>query len=218
MKKVLLTTTLLVATAGMAAAEVTLNGYGRFGLVYSDDGVNSDTILATRMRININGSLETDSGLTFGGRIRLQHTNGDSSAFGSEGGARLSAAKLFVETGGFRLEVGNTDTAFDNAGLMYASEIGFTDASLGESKGNYYGFSSGPYSGAEIDRMGIYASYSVGDFTGRLSIVDPDQLDDTDEEEVSISVDYVTGPFSVSLAAARGAAGVTPSANSTFAA
>jgi outer membrane protein OmpU len=224
MKKALLTTALLVATTGMAAAEVTLNGYGRFGLVYLDDGTDSDTQLATRMRININGSLETDSGITFGGRIRLQHTNGDANSVWVDangdgivdagetgvtgGGARLSAAKLFVESGGLRVEVGNTDGAFDNAGLMYNSEIGFTDSSLGESRGNFFGFSSGPYAFEEIDRMGIYASYSMGDFTARISLIDPDQTDDGDEEEVSISFDYSTGPFSVSLAAAQDGGGV----------
>jgi outer membrane protein OmpU len=203
MKKALLTTALLVATTGMAAAEVTLNGYGRFGLVYLDvDGVGSDTRLQTRMRVNINASLETDAGVTFGGRIRLQHDAGNA-------GARLSAAKLFAEAGGFRLEVGNTDTAFDNAGLMYATEIGFTDSSLGESQDfAYYGFSSGPYGAGEEDRMGIYASYSVGDLTARVSIVDPSQSVDTDEEEISISFDYSTGPFSVSLAAVQDGAGI----------
>jgi outer membrane protein OmpU len=207
MKKILLTTTLLVATAGMAAAEVTFGGYGRFGLTYTDiDGLESDTRLQTRLRININTTLETDTGLTFGGRIRLQHDAG-------RVGARLSAAKLFVEASGFRVEVGNTDTAYDNAGLMYATEIGFTDSSLGESQDfAYYGFSSGPYSDAEADRMGIYASYSVGDFTGRISIVDPNQSDDpllsAGEEEISISFDYVTGPFSISLAAVQDGAGI----------
>jgi outer membrane protein OmpU len=226
MKKILLTTTLLVATAGMAAAEdgVSFSGYGRFGLVYLDDGTDSDTQLQTRLRININASLETDSGLTFGGRIRLQHTNGDTNSVWVDangdgivdpteegvtgGGARLSAAKLFVESGGFRLEVGNTDGAFDNAGLMYASEIGFTDSSLGESRADFFGFSSGPYGVEQLNRMGIYASYSVGDFTARISLIDPDQGNDADEEEVSISFDYVTGPFSISLGAAQDGAGI----------
>ena len=35
MKKVLFATTALVATAGVAAADVTLSGSGRFGVVYN---------------------------------------------------------------------------------------------------------------------------------------------------------------------------------------
>ena len=36
MKKVLFATTALIATASMAAAEVRISGYGRFGLDYND--------------------------------------------------------------------------------------------------------------------------------------------------------------------------------------
>jgi outer membrane protein OmpU len=217
MKKILLTTTLLVATAGMAAAEdgISFSGYGRFGLEYLDDGTDSETRLATRLRVNINASLETDAGLTFGGRIRLQDDDGETSTSVEDDplvaeprdGATLSSALLYVESGGFRVEVGNANTAFDSAGLLYASEIGFTDSSLGESRADYYSFSTDPFS--EVDRMGVFASYSVGDFTARISYVDDDQGEDSDgiatEEEISISFDYVTGPFSISLAAAQDA-------------
>ena len=37
MKKLLIASTALVATAGMAAAEVTFSGYGRFGVIYEED-------------------------------------------------------------------------------------------------------------------------------------------------------------------------------------
>ena len=36
MKKVLFATTALVATAGVAAADVTFGGYGRFGAIYTE--------------------------------------------------------------------------------------------------------------------------------------------------------------------------------------
>lgn len=211
MKKTLLATTLLVATAGLAAADtgVTLNGYGRFGLVYTDDGTTSDTVIHTRLRFNINAVTETDSGLTFGGRIRMQHTSGGD-AFGTgEGAAELNAAMLYMESGGFRVEVGNANTAYDSAGLYYNSEIGFTDNSLGESQDfEFYGYSSGPYGAAEVERMGLFASYSVGDLTARISYVDPDQTASGDDPEVSVSIDYASGPFSVSLAAAQDGAGI----------
>jgi len=71
MKKVLLASTALIGFAGMAAADVTLSGSGRFGLVYNDDGTTSDTNLSYRLRFNIDASTETDSGVKFGGRIRL---------------------------------------------------------------------------------------------------------------------------------------------------
>lgn len=203
MKKTLLATTLLVATAGLAAAEVNLSGYGRFGLVYSDDGTTSDTVIHTRLRFNIDAKTETDGGLTFGGRIRMQHTSGDSA-----GGAGLNAAMLYMETGGLRVEVGNSNTAYDSAGLYYNSEIGFTDNSLGESQDwQFYGYSSGAYSSTP-DRMGLFVSYSMGDLTARISYVDPDQTASGDDPETSVSIDYASGPFSVSLAAAQDGAGI----------
>ena len=76
MKKILLSTALLSATAGMAAAEVSFSGYGRFGLDYVE-GRAVETQVAMRLRFNINAKVETDSGVTFGGRIRLQYTDGN---------------------------------------------------------------------------------------------------------------------------------------------
>ncbi|MGL6211923.1 MAG: porin, partial [Paracoccaceae bacterium] len=94
MKKILLTTALLSATAGMAAAEgeVSFSGYGRFGLVH-DSSVGAgtkETQVHTRLRFNINAKVETDAGVTFGGRIRMQHTAG------SSGGAGLNAAYVYA--------------------------------------------------------------------------------------------------------------------------
>jgi len=70
MKKVLFATTALVATAGMAAADVKIGGSARFGLTYND--ATSTTAVEKRMTINLDGSTSTDSGLELGGRIRLQ--------------------------------------------------------------------------------------------------------------------------------------------------
>ena len=44
MKKILLTTTALVATAGFAMAEVSVSGSADMGLKYSDAGVNKTTV------------------------------------------------------------------------------------------------------------------------------------------------------------------------------
>ena len=70
MKKVLFATTALVGTAGMAAADVTLSGSGRFGIVYNEafSGVagRSTTKLEKRMTINIDGSGSTDGGCCCG--------------------------------------------------------------------------------------------------------------------------------------------------------
>lgn len=48
MKKILFASTALVATAGVAAADVSFGGYGRFGVGYVEDrtvGGTSDTVI-----------------------------------------------------------------------------------------------------------------------------------------------------------------------------
>ena len=122
MKKVLLASTALIGFAGMAAADVTLSGSGRFGLVYNDDGTTSDTNLSYRLRFNIDASTETDSGVKFGGRIRLQYDmNGDGTGDvvdTGEGAAEVNAAMLYAETG-----VPLNRTRFAASGLKMSSRV-----------------------------------------------------------------------------------------------
>lgn len=211
MKKILLSTALLSATAGMAAAEVSFSGYGRFGLEYVEgrsstsktgvETIQEETQISMRLRFNINAKTETDSGVTFGGRIRMQYTDGATAA-------GLNAAYVYAEYEGLRVEVGNSNTAYDSAALMYNSEMGFLDSSNGDPIGSYFGYSSGAYSGT-ADRMGIFAAYGVGDLKVRLSYVTPDQATIAPvEDEVSISADYKFGAITVSAAYATNGSGI----------
>lgn len=140
MKKVLLASTALIGFAGMAAADVTLSGSGRFGLVYLDVGGVSDTVLSYRMRVNIDASTETDSGVKFGGRIRMQYDAGDTVDGTTEGAAELNAAMLYAETAGFRFEIGNVNTAFNSLATLYNAELGFISSTTGSYNG--FGFDS----------------------------------------------------------------------------
>lgn len=199
MKKILLATTLLASTATVASAEtgVTVSGYGRFGLEYLE-GRAEETQIASRLRFNIDGKTETDAGVTFGGRLRLQSTDG--------GAASTNAALFYASYEGFRVEVGNVNTAFDSAGLLYNSEMGFQDSSYGDPQGAFFAYNS---TGAVAPGAGIFASYSMGDFTGRISYVNPDQMTGASTDaEVGVSFDYASGPFAVSLAAYQDGAGV----------
>ncbi|MBL4918105.1 porin [Szabonella alba] len=199
MKKLLIATTALVATAGVAAADVKLSGYGRFGLDYrADRGLpngpggavtDSKTQVNMRMRLNIDASTETDSGVTFGGRFRLQSsTNSNATA--------TSAALLYATYAGMRMEVGNTNNAFDTAKLVYNSEMGYLDRSFGDpiTVGAAYSSSTGV-----ANTMGIFASYNFGAGSVRVSWKTPDQTTNASvDEEVQISADYAFGQFTVS--------------------
>lgn len=219
MKKILLASTMLAAFATVADAEtgVKISGYGRFGLVYDGE----DTFLHTRLRFNIDATTETDSGVTFGGRIRLESQGGRTNHYdyGTDGtayydnsnSASLSPALLYVEYEGLRVEVGNVNTAFDSAALIFDSEMGLTDSSFvdADSFSPFFSFKTGPYN---VNRAGVYASYSVSGFTAQASVVDPEHyvnaIDSGAETETSIALSYSTDQFTVSAAAAQNGAGI----------
>ena len=207
MKKVLLASTALIGFAGMAAADVTLSGSGRFGIIYEDDGTTSDTYLSYRMRVNIDASTETDSGVKFGGRIRMQYDNGDNDTVG--GLAELNAAMLYAETSGFRFEIGNVNTAFDSLATLYNAELGFISSTTGSySLFSYDSYNSGPYDAGQFDRIGLFASYSAGDLVARVSYIDYDQFSSADAEETGISLDYTAGAYKLGLGYVTDAAGI----------
>lgn len=198
MKKILLASTVLAMTSTLASAEISFSGYGRFGLNYND-GDTAKTTVVHRMRVNINGSVETDAGVKFGGRIRIQSSSGQTFSEFS-----YSQSYVYAEMSGFRVEVGNANTAYDSAALMYNSEIGFSDRSYGDPNGDYFGFESIGFNyndGASDDRQGALLTYSVGDLNLRLSSIDPDQTDSVGSDtETGVSADYKFGAVTLSAA------------------
>ena len=211
MKKALIASTALILTAGIAAADVTISGYGRSGLNFYDgpqaDKVTQDefgnswtqeankTTIQSRLRLNIDASTSTDQGIDFGGRIRLQWDQGDEDT-------TVAPGYVFMSTNGLRVEVGNANTAYDSAELLYASEIGVFDRSFGNSSGAFYAYNTDGYPSADNfdgegllnDYLGVFVSYSIDNLTVRGSVVNPDQQYSPDfnftKKEVSLSADY----------------------------
>jgi outer membrane protein OmpU len=206
MKKVLFATTALVLSAGFASADVTLSGYGRFGLQYDDSAAvgMAETTTETRMRLNIDASKETDGGVTFGGRIRVQYDNDSAS-----GSSDLNAAMMYATYGGFRMEVGNVNQAMDSAPLVYASELGLVSSSFGDIQSSFYAYNTGAYAVTETNRMGVSASYSMGAFSGMFSYINPDQTTTGGTQETSLYLAYAAGPLTVAAAGTWDAAGVS---------
>lgn len=203
MKKLLLATSFIAASTGFAAAEVAVSGYGRFGLVYNENtaaGFN-DTIISSRLRINIDGKTTTDGGVELGARLRMQYVDGDEMTAGN-------AAKFYGSYNGLRVEVGNVDTAFDSAALIYDSEMGFEDSSFGDPQGAFYAYDSNTYGAGNGNRTGLAVSYSAGAFSGMISYVTPDQVTSGSTEETAINLAYASGPFAVSAAAYSDGAGI----------
>lgn len=201
MKKALIASTALVLTAGAAAADVTISGYGRTGVQYYEDGIltgfdtarsrtGNDTQVISRLRMNIDAATSTDQGVDFGARFRMQWDQN------SDNAGELNAGKLYVTSSGLTVEIGNVDTALDTAGLIYGSELGSYDRSVGGNPlGAFYAYESEAY--GDDDRSGIAATYALDNLEVRFSYIDPDQTGLNEDstiadvkEEYSFSVDY----------------------------
>ncbi|WP_050604928.1 porin [Ruegeria sp. 6PALISEP08] len=181
MKKVLFASTALIATAGVAAAEVNFSGYGRFGIGYVENRsgtipnistsggvittVNSalvqtdDAILVSRFRLNIDGIVETDGGVRFEGRVRLQAD--EDSSTGEANAAGLNGARFSVIYGGLRVDAGNVAGSFDNLANYYGNEVGL-ELFAGQYSGVNYNFLA--YSSTGSGANAVFFQYAVGDF------------------------------------------------------
>jgi outer membrane protein OmpU len=192
MKKVLFATTALVATAGVAAADVTFGGYGRFGVYYDEAATENETTITSRFRLQIDATAESDNGVTFGARARIQQDNDGAATTGATGTDAASASgsyttreetgingvRFFARTGGFEVGVGNIYGAIDSMPGMYPVELGLTGLEYDyiiNGAGRYSSTYSSDGNGA-AGRNGIEVLYAMGDLKAHLSY---SELDDT---------------------------------------
>ena len=178
MKKVLFASTALIATAGVAAADVKFSGYGRFGIGYLEDRtgtvtnfnttgstigtavVDTDsTILISRFRLNIDATAETDGGVEFSARVRLQAD--ENAGNGEANAASLSGARFSAIYGGLRVDAGNVSGAFDNLANYYGNEPGL-EFFIGQYSGVDYSFLS--FQSTSAGSNAVFFQYAVGDF------------------------------------------------------
>jgi len=111
MKKILLASTALVLSAGLAHAQaVRITGEGRMGIMYTNAG-GGVWAQENRLQFNFNVSVEADHGLTFGAWSRARITNGATGVF--------SGSRVWVEANNLRLTFGNVDGAFRGAGVSH---------------------------------------------------------------------------------------------------
>lgn len=161
MKKVLFATTALIATAGMAAADVSMSGYARWGLKY-DEGAAEETTITSRYRINLDAKTETDAGVKLAARIRMQANA--SNANGTANTGAFNGARFQMAYEGLTVEVGNVSGVFDAAAVMdfYGNEPGLTGLT------GQYSTWGGPkidYSSGGAGVNGVNAKYEMNGFT-----------------------------------------------------
>lgn len=213
MKKILFATTVLVATASMAAAEVRLSGYGRFGLDYNDfnartgtNGVGaaangrSETNITSRLRLQFDMSTETDGGVTLGARFRAQAESRDN----VPGGATFNGARFYATAGGFTLGVGNIIGAFENAPGLYletrTAGTGIDGAGFFDNVANVNNefFNWDAYSSAGVGVNGFEVLYSAGNFSGHISYSTRNGAVAVDR--IALNVGYTFGDWTLGLA------------------
>ena len=162
MKKILLATTMLVAGASIAAAEVTLSGSARMGVISNFDNVlttnvdESDIEFTSRARVVFNLSGESDSGLSFGASFRA-----DNAAAANTG----DAGSVFISGAFGKLSMGDVDGAAQMA-TGHVAGVGLTG--LGDLNESVF---LGAGDGA-TDPTALY-EYAAGDFTVYLSVTNP---------------------------------------------
>ncbi|MCA2013250.1 porin [Cereibacter sphaeroides] len=118
MKKILLASTALVLSAGLAHAQaVTITGEGRMGVIYDDSGFGggNNWRQEQRLTLNFNVSVEADHGLTFGAWSRARMQSG---GLGTANAGGFSPSRVWVESNGLRLTFGNIDGAIRTTGTV----------------------------------------------------------------------------------------------------
>ena len=140
MKKVLFATTALVATAGVASAEVAVTGWAEMG-IFGGDGI--ETQFFTDIDVLFRMSGETDNGLSFGAGVDLDE-NG-AFTINDDGGAFVFLSGNFGT-----VTMGDTDGALDWA---------LTEAWVGN---------AGSIADDETAHAGALGSYGDGAYDGQI--------------------------------------------------
>ncbi|BDW84079.1 porin [Roseicyclus marinus] len=169
MKKVLFATTALVATAGVAAADVSLSGSAEMGIFGGDTITaagaitNRETQFHQDIEVTFTLSGATDNGLSFGASIQLDEASWTDSA--DDGGTTV-----FISGDFGRLTMGDTDGGFDWA----MGEVNLAAGSLDDSETAHAGFNGNSGLDGTYDGQVLRYDYSVAGFGVAVSV----ELDD----------------------------------------
>ena len=180
MKKLLIATTALVATAGMAAADVKLTGYAEIGM--TDAGGTNGMEMHTDMDIGFKLSGASDNGLTFGASIDLDEVSGGIASTGGSQAINVSGAFG-------TLTMGDTDGAMDKRNNEVGSLTAISDNHTGHA-----GYNGG--SGLDSGDILRYDT-SVGSFNVSASIGQDDGATNNDVMGYGLSTTVGTVALSV---------------------
>ncbi|TCO69600.1 porin [Rhodovulum euryhalinum] len=196
MKKVLFATTALVATAGIAAAEITFSGYAEMGVVgggddsigFAQEGANNATTqFHNDLMLKFSASTETDMGVTVGVSTEIQKAEGEANGnFGADNTA------MFISGSFGTLTMGEIDGAAD----YRLTENSGNPGTIGDDETIHAGFNFG-YGDAAYDNQILRYDYNFGDFGFSVST----ELDDSGarDDGFAVGVNYNTQMTGVDL-------------------
>ena len=172
MKKLLLASTALVLSAGMATAQgVRVTGDARMGVAYTSVGSDNFRFVA-RARTTFTGSGTTDGGLSFGMSFRVD--NGAGAVGGGAGLTAMSGGNVFISGAFGRLTMGDVDGAAEwIVGDLHG--VGLT-GNTGIGQYHEFAYLANDHSGspsATANRPAARYQYSMGDFRFAVSANNP---------------------------------------------
>lgn len=168
MKKVLFATTALIATAGIASADVALSGSAEMGVIGGNNGgtapMDFNTQFHTHVDVTFTLTGETDGGITFGASVDLDEAD-------NINGGSNDAVAIFISGEFGTLTMGDTDGALDFA----MQEVAVNNAGSITDDETAHGGYLGSYGDGAYDGQILRYDYSLGDFAFAVSV----ELDDT---------------------------------------
>ncbi|MCL3881975.1 porin [Marivita sp. GX14005] len=181
MKTLLLASTALVATAGIAAAEVSITGYAEIGVIGGDRYGDEDQF-HTDIDVTFAMTGESDGGLAFGATVDLDETQED----GAFDATDQYGAVWFLSYGGMRLDMGDTDGAYD----AVLQEIALAGASIADDETEHSGYNGNSGLDELYDGQIARVSYSAAGFIVAASA----EMDDSGDDDPvwGLGVRYVT--------------------------
>jgi outer membrane protein OmpU len=162
MKSVLFATTALVATAGLASAEIALSGSAQMGVQGGSGGATTQFVQDIDITFTMSGT--ADNGTTFGAAIDL-----DENAAGV--GTNDAGVAIFISGDLGTLTMGDTDGALDWA----MQEVDFNGAaSINDDHTTHAGFNGNGGLDGHYDGQIVRYDYSFGDFSVAVSLEQDD--------------------------------------------
>jgi len=186
MKKVLFATTALIATAGVAAADVTLSGYAEMGITGGDA---STAVTQFHQDIDVTFKLSgaTDNGLTFGSAVDLDET-------AANVGTDDAGVSVFISGAMGTLTLGDTDGGFDWA----MAEVPTGSGSVADNESSHAGWNGNSGLDGTHDGQILSYTHSVAGLGFAVSV----ELDDTSgatqaDAIIGIGLKYKVGDLGV---------------------